>query len=267
MKIVFYHAGCYDGLISAYIWSKYNKCDKYVPTQYGENIAELTKDNDVVFLDISFPIDMIVKFKSLVIFDHHVSRHNDLMSTKLHENAKVHYNENKCGAVLVSEYFNDINYFSYIMQQYDYWNWKSENDRCYFEYIRSLIDVNKPAVECFEILRFIESVDKDYAIDAGRITLRYIEDICKSYKPVLAKFGEHNVLQIEAKLYKTEIANYWLEKSEEKYDFIMVWSKVNNEFMVSLRSKKPNVIEVAKKYGGGGHLYAAGFKCKKLDFT
>ena len=53
----------------------------------------------------------------------------------------------------------------------------------------------------------------------------------------------------------------------EKYDFMLAWVSVQGErCSVSMYTDKPgiDVSEIAKKYGGGGHVQAAGFQCENV---
>jgi nanoRNase/pAp phosphatase (c-di-AMP/oligoRNAs hydrolase) len=45
------------------------------------------------------------------------------------------------------------------------------------------------------------------------------------------------------------------------------WDGKRCNFYCSLRSRDdgPDVSEIAKRFGGGGHEHAAGFRCSRLD--
>jgi phosphoesterase RecJ-like protein len=50
----------------------------------------------------------------------------------------------------------------------------------------------------------------------------------------------------------------------------MVWATItedvkNNQFRVSIRSRGPEINEIAEKHHGGGHKYASGVKAKTLE--
>lgn len=52
----------------------------------------------------------------------------------------------------------------------------------------------------------------------------------------------------------------------EQYDILLPHFHNGTQWTVSLYSKRIDVSEIAKKYGGGGHIGAAGFRCEKLPF-
>lgn len=75
---------------------------------------------------------------------------------------------------------------------------------------------------------------------------------------------------------KSQIGNYAAlmqdGHGDKKYDYAAVWhwDAPSNKFFVSLRSdnKDPNAVdvsEIAKKFGGGGHINAAGFELSRID--
>ena len=53
-------------------------------------------------------------------------------------------------------------------------------------------------------------------------------------------------------------------------DYAMIWryDEKSKKYCVSLRSRKggKDVQEIAKKYGGGGHINAAGFESTNMQF-
>ena len=53
----------------------------------------------------------------------------------------------------------------------------------------------------------------------------------------------------------------------EKYPFVVAYIHDGEAFNVSLYSTKTDVKVIAEKYGGGGHVGAAGFRCATLPFT
>ena len=113
----------------------------------------------------------------------------------------------------------------------------------------------------FELTTFnIENV-----INNGKIALRYrsqwAKDFMKSWSfPV--DFEGHRCIAANLGSCNSE----YFKSVENDYDILMPFIFDGNKWTVSLYSKTVDVSEIARRYGGGGHMGASGFQCDVLPF-
>jgi nanoRNase/pAp phosphatase (c-di-AMP/oligoRNAs hydrolase) len=75
----------------------------------------------------------------------------------------------------------------------------------------------------------------------------------------------YRVAVLNSTTLSSEIGNRLCE--DKKVDFAMIYRFSNNELRFSLRGKgKVNLIELVKKYNGGGHFNAVGFRTNNEKF-
>ena len=277
--IVFYHDHCLDGFASSYVANKKFK-DKaeYIPLSHnvsGEDIlkdkkikiSEL-KDKEVYFIDFclkSIELKKVQKVvKKLIVIDHHIGA-KDLVESL----PGSLFRDGVSGSYLAHEYFfpkKDIPKLIRYISVGDTYTWGQEK----FEQ---------------EILNYINAQDFDFKVfskmekdleDKNKFleikkTGELLQKIKSRQIDTQVKFSK--VIDWEG--YKVAVLNSTTLSSEignklcvdNKVDFAMIYRFSEDELRFSLRGiGKVNLVEVVKKYNGGGHFNAVGFRTKDPKF-
>jgi oligoribonuclease NrnB/cAMP/cGMP phosphodiesterase (DHH superfamily) len=238
-------------------------------------------------LDFSFKLEELKQFpkeSNVIILDHHKTARENLMvhdgegwinHPDLPENISLGFDMCASGCELAWEYFNTYNPTPTMLQligMRDLWLHKGT---CYEKDAEALnLFLGSREEKSFEVWEEYNS-DIFVCIDTGRELLSMFEKNVKN--ALLGVQGKWYMCQDgTTRWFRAGICNapYSLASevgnricSELGFDFAVVWSvgsdgKVN----ISLRSvgDKVDVSDIAKRYGGGGHKNAAGFKLDDL---
>jgi len=263
-KIILYHANCMDGFGSAFAaYKKFGNSASYIPVRYQEPLPADLDGKEVYIVDFSYhePIlkDLESRVKKLVVLDHHKSAETAVKSVSEHRFSSDH-----SGAYLSWEYFhpntlvprlmllvesgdlflsdsNTENILTYIYTGgYDFKIWEQH-----------LADLEKPE-------KIKQHADTGKAYKTYRDHL--VEKILESAQEV--EFEGHRVCAINGIHELREFLGTAL--AERTGLFGIVWYQQFGHIDVSLRAaghdKRVDLSEIAKKYGGGGHCGAAGFR-------
>ena len=277
--IVFYHDHCLDGFASSYVANKKFK-DKaeYIPLSHnvsGEDIlkdkkikiSEL-KDKEVYFIDFclkSIELKKVQKVvKKLIVIDHHIGA-KDLVESL----PGSLFRDGVSGSYLAYEYFfpkKDIPKLIRYISVGDTYTWGQEK----FEQ---------------EILNYINAQDFDFKVfskmekdleDKNKFleikkTGELLQKIKSRQIDTQVKFSKvidwegYKVAVLNSTTLSSEIGNKLCV--ENKVDFAMIYRFSEDELRFSLRGiGKVNLVEVVKKYNGGGHFNAVGFRTKDPKF-
>ena len=272
--LVIYHANCADGFTAAWvIWKKHPDWEFY-PAKHGEAPPDVT-DREVYMVDFSYKQDVLEKMldvcKMMVILDHHKTAMNDLHHLSITRKDKlwIHFDMEKSGAKLAWEYFNpepnsvpDI--ISYVEDR-DLWRFNYSATRDISSYIFS----HPYDFETWNMIEeHIDNYHEDVIIQGQAIDRQHFKDVDElAGNAFRAYIGGYSVPVVNVpytlasdmchKLCKNEpfAASYYYDGSRDKFIF-------------SLRSTTDagvDVGEIAKMYGGGGHVHAAGFEVNGHD--
>jgi oligoribonuclease NrnB/cAMP/cGMP phosphodiesterase (DHH superfamily) len=281
-------------------WLKFGDDAYYIPVQYGtvqtvgdfdEKIATFTQERDIYILDFSFPkvvMDTLFKYgKHVIWLDHHKTAFELYnMSPNLEgvEGADAHECEvpnrhwveldnNRSGAVLAWEYFHPDKQIPALIKHiddYDRWQFKLEGTK---EFNKALW-VHAPwTFKQWEAILFWGSVETERMIQEGTAILlahdknvmSIVEGAGKSCT-IQDPNPDHNEMPWWTGLsancpphLSSDVGHQLANRSET---FGLLWY-INKEgkCLCSLRSNgKYDVSAIAKKFGGGGHMNAAGFE-------
>ena len=263
MDICFYHANCSDGFCAAYVANlKYPGID-LIPINYGDapDLSKL-KGKKVLVVDFSFPRQLLMEMKaitsSLVVLDHHESAKQALEGLNY-----CLFDMTKSGAMLTWEYcFPDKTPPSLVayVQDRDLWKFEIPFSKAINAYIRQ----QPQTLKAWDTLYY--NWDKSYFTyrEIGTHLLfletEYVNRIAKNASS-WDIFPPHKCKAVNSPILQSEIGSTLLKDC----DIAIIWFAIGKETIFSLRSKEVNVAELAKKYGGGGHPKAAGFKLKSLS--
>lgn len=290
--LVIYHKGCRDGFCAAWVvWRFYPDAEFYAAsynnpaqdvTDLIEKIAAYPRSEpggrEVIMVDFSYQLVDMIRIadvaKSLLVLDHHKTAQAALGSPEgkaalNHPNTKIVFDMERSGAGLAWDEF-----FPHIVRPW-------------------LVDY----VEDRDLWRF--AFDASHAVNAFVGTLRYEfeswNDVSRMSLADAARFGA--VVKEKVDQYVAQVSGLTRIVTFEGYEvpcvnaphvdisellhalaerqpipgdrpsaFSMGWAQhADGRFVYSLRSIGDfDVSEIAKKYGGGGHKNAAGFKSDTL---
>ena len=265
--VVIYHADCVDGFTAA--WCAWRALGdegvEYIPAHYGDR-HPIVDGKFVFVLDFSYPREVLLAMHeqagSLLVLDHHKTAQADLDGLSF-----CRFDMEKSGAMLAWEHFaQDSDEKDHppplvrYVEDRDLWRWSLRHSKEISAYIAT-IGMNFHAwsqLSCQLKLEFHQSVMM------GDTALRVIEKYVSSKRK-----NAHNVVCAG---YDVPIVNTAFAVSAlvgalaEGEHFAIGWfSPGPGEYVYSLRSRGDgvDVSEVAKRFGGGGHRGAAGFKSDK----
>jgi len=258
VNCVIYHAECTDGFGAAYsAWKQLGNKAEYYPCKHGVKPPNV-KEKNVVILDFSFDNKttkkMIKDANSLLVIDHHKSA-----MVELHDISNTHFDMTKSGAMLSWEFFHpgkEPPKFIQYIQDRDLWKW----ELAYSKEFSAAFDMIPFEFEEFE--KFEDDSVFDDAVKRGSYILAYSKSVIKKIcdKAAPRKMGEMNVMVVNASHWMSEIG----ARLAPDCDFALMWYHDHNdrEIKVSLRAfhEHVDVSEISKKFKGGGHKKAGGFR-------
>lgn len=293
MNYVLFHAGCMDGLFSAYtVWSKYGEENwTYIPVKYQEPLPDLINPQLIYIVDFSYNKETLKGLSRrcirLFVIDHHSTAKEELLSFKneLNESgaATILFENSKCGCVLTYNHcFPDIEIpelLSYV-QDRDLWKWEWLNSREINEGLRNKIKFHEDILENFKridhLLEYWAYEERDLLYMEGKGILNYKDELVNSVaikvenKQWVIGSYRYKVGTVNCGVYDlvSEVGNAILLKNQDLH-FSMVYTySIDNGWNVSLRGMDRkdeygddiHVGNIAKSLGGGGHKNASSFK-------
>jgi oligoribonuclease NrnB/cAMP/cGMP phosphodiesterase (DHH superfamily) len=267
--IVIYHANCTDGFMAAVILEKKYPGITLYPGIHGEfpNI-KFKKHDEVYFVDFSYKRDMMLniakKVHSITVYDHHKTTFEELED--LPKNIYLCLDQTHSGSMITwRECFLDheIPPILKYIEDHDLWKFNLPFTK---EITSWLFSVEYELYSWNNILN-MNTIDIDAIILPGRaLYYKQMKDIKEII--AVAKY------ELEIGIWKVPVVNIpYIWASEvagilcEEKPFAAAYFYNGKNFQFSLRSDKSgiDVSVVAKKYGGGGHEHAAGFKIGDLN--
>ena len=268
--IVIYHGECPDGFSAAWVaWKKFSDNADYFGANHGESIPDGLTNKEIYILDFSFPKEIMAEVvknnKKVVVIDHHKSAEESVKMA--HEYV---YEMDRSGAVLAWQYFYPDLSVPWLLRYIgDRDIWKLELPDTFA--MGLMLDTFDKNFETWG--KLAEKLEDENArrkyIEQGKLIQKYedkvIEDIVSSNKEIVV-FEGHEIYAVNAPhFFASQMGNFLCK---EKPPLVIVWHWSEGKIAVSLRSDgSVDVSEIAKKYGGGGHKGAAGFRVNsRCDF-
>jgi len=260
-RFVLYHGNCWDGFGAAWAaWRALGDKATYIPVLYGLPPPDLPRGAVVSILDFSYPRGVLLHLRkmcsALDVLDHHKSAEAELEGLNF-----CYFDMDRSGAVLAWEWWHGLEPVPLLLkyvQDRDLWRFWLWEGREVTAWLRSY----PRDFETWNVLsRQVESAFGRVALE-GRALLRLqdqlVEVMCRQV--TLIELGGHRVPVANATVFFSDVgerlcqlypdapfAAYYMDRA----DGVRQWGlRSRGDFDVSL---------VAKAYGGGGHLAAAGF--------
>lgn len=267
-KLCIYHGNCADGFASAWVVRK----------KFGEENVEFhpgvyqfpppdVSERDVIILDFSYKRavieEMLKTAHSITIIDHHKSAIEDLEPLKysLQESfglLNLMFDLKHSGAMLTwMRYFPDVPVPRLIahIEDRDLWKFELEGTR--------EIQANVFSYPYdFKIWDNLMEVDvQKLRVEGSAIERKHFKDIQEFIKAAAGRMviDSYNVPCLNAPYFWSSDAGHIMAQGEP---FAACYWETPEGQIFSLRSADNgvDVSAIAKKYGGGGHKHAAGFK-------
>lgn len=276
MKYVLYHGNCYDGFGAAFAaWKKFGYENTiYIPVGYGKPPPEMPDAEIIYILDFSYNKETILALSQtaqVVVLDHHKTAQAELepLIRTDHNgppkifNPHIVFNMNKSGALLAWEYFHSDK--SGAVPYNDLIEHISDRDLWQFKLKHSAV-IHKALVSYPMEFELWDSFNIDQLVVEGdtceRMHKQLVENIVNgSY---IGAIDGQAVPVVNTSIAWSEVGEALINKYPQ-YAFVASFTYFADNIMWSLRSKGEfDVSAIAKKFGGGGHKNAAGFKEPRL---
>lgn len=270
---------------------------QYIPLSYNHrnheksinDLIELCTEKNVVMVDFSVShettMNLIEKCKSFIVLDHHVTAAEDLKN--IPDKNKI-FDMERSGATLSYNYFfpdQDVPMIFKYVEDRDIWRWtyKEQSEpfttalynKISFRIIsNSNSNSNDEHHQRFKELENL-TIDQEKINELIKIGLCYLEykqsivkdtstkfQKIKIIKPATSKINNYIGALVNSSVFNSEIGN--TISSMEGIAFAIVYTHYycnGNYFYCSIRSNtnECDVSEIAKLFGGGGHIRASGF--------
>lgn len=266
MIYVLYHSNCYDGFGAAFAaWKKFGGLAKYIPVSYGKPPPEMPDAKAIYILDFSYNKETILALarnSRVIVLDHHKTAEAELESLMSHNwnnpsdhAPEIYFDMNKSGALLAWEYFHGIEDIPMLIQ------YISDRDLWQFKLSNSAI-IHKALVSYPMDFELWDKFDLNQLIIEGktcdRIYKQLVDNIVNgSY---IGTIDGQAVPMVNTSIAWSEVGEALYNKYPQ-YPFVASFTYYGDNIMWSLRSKGDfDVSVIAKKFGGGGHKNAAGYK-------
>jgi len=259
---ILFHKDCTDGsgaALAAYL--KFGDNAKYIPVQYNTPLPEISSGSNVYILDFSYPKDILEELnnrsKSLIVLDHHKTAMEQLKGLPY-----AKFDMEKSGAVLAWEYFHEDSeepYLFKIIQDRDLWKFKLPETKEVSAALQTIKNFKDFIPHLFDIEELKQK---------GKMKLDYDTEVIRSMmsKTVVGVWGDKTCALINATGLFSDLGNEIY--TNYNVDFVAMFFVTSDGKMVfSMRSNKCDVSNIAKQYGGGGHMYAAGMCVSLMDGT
>lgn len=267
VKVV-YHGGCYDGFGAA--WAAYKKLGtegvEYIPGYYGKDPPPVTKDDQLYIVDYSYPRSVLLRLKEeagdVLVLDHHKTAQKDLEGLPF-----AQFDMNRSGAGMTWDFFHEGKSRPRLIdhiEDRDLWRFDIPGTREFHAYLTSHPFDFKVWDQINE-----DSYGSSYpdTIKAGGQLLRYADQIVQNI--IKGSWVAPMMADPTKKAAVCATSSHWGEvgeallKKHPEADFSAACTPVQDAIMWSLRSRDESGYDVsalAKKFGGGGHHCAAGFR-------
>lgn len=279
MTVVFYHKNCQDGFGAAWAaWKALGDSASYVPVQYSEPLPEVSPRERVYFCDFCPTLAELKDLSgigcSVTVLDHHKTAVEVLTPKNIAEidGLDAIFDMDRAGAGITFDYFHPskkrplvIN----LIEDRDLWRFRNDLTKS----ISTRLNLLEKDFATWDA--FILSVENDHVFlpkikYEGDLLLQSESKRADSMarKAVLVDFLGHTIPVLNVTELISEIGQAMNELYDETPFSLSFFVNDKGSFQISLRSNRSDfdVSVIAKRFGGGGHRGAAGFRLSFSDF-
>jgi len=266
MKYVLHHRDADGFFAAAAAYHVLKDGAEYISVQYGEEfpLKDLSANDEVYIVDFSYSRaildDVYNTVGKLVVLDHHKTAEAELAGTPYFV-----FDLQKCGSTLAWEFFRPNEQMKEIydyVEDHDLYRHKLDNTKTVMEglYLLDMSDIPT-------LYSYIES--DAFVLDLvskGCVLLqakeRQVDNFTnnpETHRTVI--WENHRTVVYNTGVNISEIGHKF--NQEEDVDMTISYFFMRTDIVFILRSNNAadvDVIDIALKYGGGGHMHAAGFK-------
>lgn len=274
-----YHDNCIDGFTAAWaVHLVYPTGVTFYAAKYGSKppLHLMDHQTDVVIVDFSYPRDQLLLIgkvaRSVLVLDHHKTAMEELSgfdacpSTGAKNNMrsgdlKVLFDMHRSGAGIAWDYFHDDRprpKLIHLVEDRDLWKFQLRGAK----ELHEVLSLNDKTFETWGGTHDDLESDEEQVFRRGAVLLRKHRQLVNA--------AVENSWMMDFEGFYIPVANAAPNLASDvgndlavNHPFAMVYIDGPDGRSVSLRSAKPvgvDVSAIAKKYGGGGHKHAAGFK-------
>ncbi len=271
--LVLYHADCMDGYAAAWaVWKQLGNAAKYQAVRHHAPLPDFQAGTVIYIVDFCYPMEVLVsaakKASKIVVLDHHISAQKDFETYQnkqcLPSNLEMKFIQQHSGCVITWQYFQGDNSELPVLLQHieDHDLWKHQlpktEEICRALYLR--LPVNFYAFEKIKLSTLRR--EGELLIKQQRLN---IARLFKARHKV--KLNNQNGLAVNAPgMFSSDLGHQLAEKSGT-FGLTYFYHGKHQRYECGLRSIGDfDVSELAKKYGGGGHKNAAGFRVDQATF-
>lgn len=266
---VLYHHPCNDGFASAWAAyrffkenpSKYYSRIDYLPVSYGVRAPELDSNDSVYIVDFSYPRAVLERMKAQVaylqVIDHHKTAEEELKDLNY-----CLFDMKRSGAQMTWDYFHSDKptpkLISYV-QDNDLWRHKLPHSKQITRWISSFPMTFDAWDEMHMRLEVSPNSVFMEAVGIERAFQMQLNSILTNSIPIIFEDIDTRIVNC-SKIFVSEVCHKLL--NDWDLDMAMGWHMLKDgKIEISLRTDGIiDVSKIAKRYGGGGHSDAAGFK-------
>jgi nanoRNase/pAp phosphatase (c-di-AMP/oligoRNAs hydrolase) len=259
--VVIYHGKCPDGFGGAWAaWKKFGAKAAYFAARDRSAPPVPLKNKIVYIIDYTYDAPIIKKLIKdnvrVTAIDHHVSQKEATMLTE-----KYSYDAKHSGATLTWEYFHPGKPTPALLryvEDRDLYAWKVPHSR----EMLMLVDLAEFDFKTWSLLakELDDSRTRATHLKKGALLDLYYRSLYRKLLPnaELVKFAGHKIYALNCPYYFADDLGH--ELAIKTHSFALLWNESGGRIRCSLRSAGTvDVAKIAKKYGGGGHRFAAGF--------
>jgi oligoribonuclease NrnB/cAMP/cGMP phosphodiesterase (DHH superfamily) len=293
--IIVFHNWCPDGVTGlwcAHHYAKDKEFKKIGISADGDPYGNFN-GKKIIFIDVCPSIDWLVKnlviVKKVTILDHHKTACDEI-NENLHllsnyDNLELVLDMTRSGCQIAWDYFfpnTERAWFVNYVGDQDLWTWSLENSK----EINAVLDFND-YIDQYNLNKLDELLNysveqlqelKKEGLQIAKFKTKIINDELEwVQEAVFIVDGKEYNIQIAGAItsdMKSELGNLLSEKLLENGslpDFGVVWDYYPryNQWKLSLRGNdiSPDLSEIARKFGGGGHPYASGITLDSSPFN
>ena len=261
---VLFHGSCFDGFTSAWIAKNAGvPPENLFPMTYGGQVPEVPEDAKVLMVDFSLPRDgleiMRAAVEDLIVLDHHKSA-----EAQLHGLDWAYFDMEESGASLAWKFFHPEDKAPKLVKyirEHDLWRFELEDSAEIRGYLRSYVMTYENWDNLCTTLEMDFAVAQQEGSAIKRSHEAAVSAMCEA--AVTMEIGGYTVPVVNATIYFSEVATRLLKLHPTAEFAAYYMDRADGMRQWGMRSRTEfDCSKVAKRYGGGGHMQAAGFVTK-----
>lgn len=279
MTMLIFHADLDGRAAAAIAWRSelVNRNAELVEMDYKNPVPvdKIGIGEQVIIVDFSFSPEVMARVlertKNVIWIDHHETAMNYPYNTPVMKGIRnVAYSGCELAWLYFAKSFDSMPRSVRMIGYRDNWKFTGKDEDSQFEQmVRNFNEGIKVFPHDPKDCIWDDLLGKEQSlcqlIDIGRYALKQRDQFCRAYRKLCGYETEFEGLKCYA-------INLYSMGSEtfgdifDKYDACIAFVYDGLKWQCSIYSQKHDVRPVALKYGGGGHIHAAGWVCSELPF-